>query len=244
MLNSWTNARQNPRWSPARWLRRPRPARPSEAGSRLASLALTGTLLIGGAAAAPVRLGIVEGRSMEPTLNPGQPFLFSRTAGAGEDLRRGEVVLVRLQGRTCVKRVFAVGGDHFWAARAPCDKHSGTLSLLPDGFRASVDHWRRRYPSFNFCRISVPRDRVYVIGDGIHSIDSRDLGPAPADAIIGRVILPVADTGAEPQRALAWVEPSITPPSRRRESRIARRARLARAARRTEARRRGGENRI
>ena len=55
---------------------------------------------------APVRLVVVEGDSMRPALAPGDRLLV-----LGLPVRVGDVVAVRLDGRTMVKRVAALGED-------------------------------------------------------------------------------------------------------------------------------------
>src|SRR5437660_1550919 len=91
-------------------------ARAAENGSpaRTARLALLGSAVAGAAWFSPLRPGIVVGHSMEPSLQPWQLFFYHRGAPRPGSIRRGDVVLVRVDGQTCVKRVFALGGDWFW----------------------------------------------------------------------------------------------------------------------------------
>src|SRR5438128_1167484 len=82
--------------------------------ARAARLALFGSAVAGAAWLCPVRPGLVVGHSMEPSLQPWQLFFYNRRAPRPDSIRRGDVVLVRVGGQTCVKRVFALGGDTFW----------------------------------------------------------------------------------------------------------------------------------
>ncbi|MFN3651191.1 MAG: signal peptidase I [Armatimonadota bacterium] len=162
----------------------------SLAGKRVTSsrwtLCVAAVALLGAVAAAPVRVGVTVGHSMEPVLRPGQPFLFVRRDGAAEPVTRGEVVLLRLNGQTCVKRIFAVGGDQFLSVQADKYPYRGTPLQLGESAR----RWKLRFPHLSMKRVRVPRGTVYVLGDGAWSRDSRDVGPIPVSDVLGRVLLP------------------------------------------------------
>src|ERR1051325_9853895 len=69
----------------------------------------------------PFRLGIVCGASMEPTFHNGDPILIDRGYYRARPVGRGDVILLRQDGLTLIKRVFAVGGDSFHVMICPDD---------------------------------------------------------------------------------------------------------------------------
>src|SRR5204862_3816356 len=81
----------------------------SGSGRRLQRLIATGCCLLVVAAAAPWRVGIVSGYSMTPTLPPGRVFFYERLSAA-DTVGAGDIVVVTVGGRTCVKRIYATGG--------------------------------------------------------------------------------------------------------------------------------------
>jgi signal peptidase I len=152
---------------------------------RLLRLAVVGAALSAAAALSPVRLGIVDGASMEPTLHAGQPFLYEAMSRSGR-VTPAEVVLVRIGSQTCVKRVLAVGGEIFWAV----GPNTGDLPgcYLVSGKRAARA-WTRRFPEFHARAVRVPPGHIFVMGDGLTSYDSRHAGPVPSASVLGRVVV-------------------------------------------------------
>ena len=67
----------------------------------------------------PFRLGIVCGASMEPTYHNGQAILVDRNYYRRHPVTRGDVVLLRQDGHTLIKRVFAIAGDSFHVLVCP-----------------------------------------------------------------------------------------------------------------------------
>lgn len=170
---------------------------------RLARLGLAGAILAGVAGALPVRPGFVVGESMQPSLQPGQPFLYSRRGPGSVPFRRGDIVLLRMQGVPCVKRVFAVGGDGFWTVNStPGDGLA--KSLLDPG--VPIRRWRKRYPLFHYRRLTVPRGSVFVVGEGPNSLDSRELGPVPVRDVLGRLLFTAPRPCRNLSGVLAWVD--------------------------------------
>lgn len=153
-------------------------------GQRWQRLLAAGGLLAGLAVVSPVRVGVVSGGSMDPTLHNGQPFLFARQH---PPLRRGDVVLIRLKGETCVKRIFALGGEPIrWYSL----KQDGMASGRMISAGASLAQWRKRYPFFKVQESRVPQGQVFVLGDGNSSLDSRQVGPVPEADVIGWLVFP------------------------------------------------------
>ncbi len=182
------------------------PAAPRDT-RRSGRLAVYGGALAGIAAVMPVRLGVVTGDSMTPTLRDGQPFLYA-AAGSRPAPRVDEVVLVRLGGETCIKRVFALPGEEYHLMCSGGPQKDIAPGLLERG--ADLAGWRRRYPALRFVSRRVPPGHVFLLGDNISSVDSRQLGPVALDQVVGRV---VSRVGPPPtgENAVVWTAPPPRP---------------------------------
>ncbi len=136
---------------------------------------------------------VVHGRSMQPTLSPGERVLFDRLAYRRGSPRRGEVVLAshpakqrpdgRPSGRTrIVKRVAALPGDRVtiegercWVNGTPWGKTGDAGPAEPP---ASARTW------------TLGDDEWLLLGDAPYaSTDSRDFGPVSRDTIHARAWL-------------------------------------------------------
>ncbi|MBS3957142.1 MAG: signal peptidase I [Clostridiales bacterium] len=126
----------------------------------------------------------VDGDSMEPTLRHGDRVLVTK---AYDTPRRGDVVLVlaRPRGggpeREFLKRVVAIEGDTIAVVRGVAivngAQEPGEYATL-----LSQDDITTR-------EIKVPAGTVFTLGDNRPiSYDSRFYGPAPIEAVLGRVI--------------------------------------------------------
>jgi signal peptidase I len=163
-----------------------------------------------GAAALPWRLAITSGRSMEPTLQNGQPFLFTRIDPHRDPIRRNDVVVFESQGSLCVKRVLALGGEHFWAVGQKGDPLPSCRILT---VHTSPKGWTRRFPCMLAQKIDVPAGSLFVLGDGAFSCDSRHYGPISLDRVVGRAC--VSDSTVDPYyRTVAWSQLPPAPGSR------------------------------
>lgn len=119
------------------------------------------------------RVAVVHGDSMLPTYTNGQMVIVSTLGGSGR-LRRGDVILVRVDNDVLIKRVSRLPGE--------------TLSA-----REARSFWRvleffepTRQPGQPY---RVPPGYVVVLGDNrAVSDDSRSFGPVPLKSILGRVI--------------------------------------------------------
>jgi signal peptidase I len=147
--------------------------------------------LIAAAAAAPWRVGIVSGHSMTPTLPSGGLFLYERLSAA-DAVGVGEIVVVMVDGRPCVKRVYATGGSAFWTLRQPVQG-----SIRRDPITASQrDRWEQlatherveNQADVRVMPFRVPVGHVFLVGDGASSEDSRQFGPVDATQLVGRVV--------------------------------------------------------
>lgn len=170
---------------------------------------LAGLLAVAAAGSAPLRLAVVNGQSMQPTLQPGQPLLYARPRREDAPLQKGELVLVRLGGKVCVKRILALGGAMFWTA----DLGQGDCLVLDP--RQPISTWRRRYPVLTYHQIRVPEHHVFVVGENCTSMDSRQLGPVPASAVIGRVVFPAVGPQPAPDNGVYCSMPPLERHGRR-----------------------------
>jgi signal peptidase I len=136
----------------------------------------------------PFRLGIVCGASMEPTYHNGQAILVDRSYYRRHPVARGDVILLRQDGRTLIKRVFALAGDSFHVL--VCPDEAGVNRYIVDD--QDVPRLRRVFrfaaAGRHVARIMIPSGGLYVLGDNTSaSIDSRDFGTVPLTDVIGRV---------------------------------------------------------
>jgi signal peptidase I len=159
---------------------------------RLARLGVAGIGLVGLACFTPWRTGVVMGRSMMPTLPPHSIFLYDRRYSRSLPLQRGVIIVVRVRGELWVKRVYALGGESFWALRQ-VDKEGVRLEPIRSSqlrrFRVLVATMRNRmHHNWSVVRVRVPPRQVFLVGDGAWSRDSRDLGPVSTRQILGRVV--------------------------------------------------------
>jgi len=137
----------------------------------------------------PVRLGLVRGDSMGPTMQNGQLYAFDRFPSRAAGVRRGEVVLFKHDRATYVKRVFAVAGDTVILLKSPTDEQAELLAdwQIP-GVQRLLRHrvWSK---GMRLTRERVPPGHVFLVGDNLaSSVDSRAFGAVPLTAVQGRVL--------------------------------------------------------
>ena len=142
-----------------------------------------------------VKLAIVDGRSMYPTLQDQQLLLVLRV---GYQPQRGDVVVIHtgegLFDRTyIVKRVIGVPGDR---VKIDYDTNTVTVNEIP------IDEPYLNYEEEDpleprddrtVVSLTVPEGAVFVMGDNRnHSADSRSekYGSIATERILGKVILP------------------------------------------------------
>ena len=140
----------------------------------------------------------VESSSMEPALHEGDRLLVSKVAYDLGDVQRGDVVVIDSEqipgaspelSKTVVKRVVGLPLESVSAV-------DGRLFI--DG--SPIDQpWLGDVETPDFGPVVLPPGSFFVLGDNRgSSIDSRNFGPVPTDAIIGRVegvIWPLSDVG-------------------------------------------------
>ena len=127
---------------------------------------------------------VVDGRSMYPTLAPGEYVLFDRLPYRREAPKRGDVVLARGvlgDGRVIIKRVVGTPGDTVLLDR-------GVLTVngvSPDSAVSLEDVDPRESGEW-----SLGDDEYFLLGDAWEfSTDSRSFGPVARSAIVGRAWL-------------------------------------------------------
>ena len=111
---------------------------------------------------------IVDGRSMLPSLTPGERVIVSDAYWLVGPVRDGDIVVVKDPSASgfIIKRVFRLAGE-----KVPVDKWPD-FHHLEDG------------------EYSVPEDNIYVLGDNLQqSEDSRRFGPIPQKSIVGKVVI-------------------------------------------------------
>ncbi len=125
---------------------------------------------------------VVRGRSMQPTLAPGERVLFDRLAYRWGSPPRGDVVLASHPAKprtSIVKRVAALPGDRVTIEGERCwvngTPWSETGDAGPAEPRASARMW------------TLGDDEWLLLGDAPQaSTDSRDFGPVSRDTIQAR----------------------------------------------------------
>jgi len=132
-----------------------------------------------------LRIPQVTGPSMLPHVQPGEMVLINTLAYRLGPVARGDVVALEHDeptAQTFLKRVVALPGERVWLDAG---------SLYVDGRRVAEP-----YLSFPDTRstapVVVPPHALYVLGDNrAQSEDSREWGPVPEAAIIGKAIFGV-----------------------------------------------------
>lgn len=155
----------------------------------------------------------MRGESMTPTFEPGDLFVYSRTDPPELTLRRGDVVVLRHNGETWIKRIYAAGGDRFWAYfedDGDAQYHYPIPATELERFRRLA----RRVEAGKLCRarvmqMTIPAGQLFVMGDSEMSVDSRTLGPMAAAEVVGRVVAaPGRQVEREPrQLEFSWLAP-------------------------------------
>ena len=127
--------------------------------------------MLGAYSAQPFRPMVVSGESMEPTYSNWQLFVADRRLPT---LKRNDVVVVKTDEGTLLKRIAYVAGDSYlrWKDR------DGSWDMVQMQPGKAIDDSRYRI-------MTVPADHVYVVGDNlIESRDSRQFGPVPISDVI------------------------------------------------------------
>jgi signal peptidase I len=120
---------------------------------------------------------------MLPELRSGQVVLLDSHYYRRHALERGDIVAFEWEGTTYVKRVHALSGE---TVRLVCNY--GDCRPIALGQKQKAERLAERIPSVAVRTRVVPPDHFYCLGDyASASVDSRELGPIPISAILGRV---------------------------------------------------------
>lgn len=124
---------------------------------------------------------IVEGDSMEPTLEDGERLIFNKIIYILDEPQRGDIVIIQQPNKNYVKRIIALPGETIEMKNS---------ELFIDGERyietfLSEENSRR---TGEFGPIRIPQNSYFVMGDNrAISKDSRNgLGFIQRDEIIGK----------------------------------------------------------
>ena len=123
----------------------------------------------------PIR---VTGNSMSPSVNHGDHLALSRFLGRFGSLSSGDVVLVRIDGNTAIKRLAAVPGDHI------------RMDLGMLYINGAAAHW----VLYGNCDKIVDKildfNEFFLLGDNLEiSTDSRHFGPINQRQIVAKILM-------------------------------------------------------
>lgn len=128
---------------------------------------------------------IVDGRSMNPTVNHGDRLMVNKIFFMKKNITRGDIIdfYVPDAKKYYLKRVIAVEGD--------------TVEIINDRVYLNGKILEENYVSTNVTsphndttKWEVPEGYVFVLGDNrSNSRDSRDLGVVPRSDIVGKIVL-------------------------------------------------------
>jgi len=137
----------------------------------------------------------------------GNLYLLERPSKGPLQVRKGDVVVFRLNGATYLKRVLASPGDTIYVLTFP---GTGRDEFLMDWELERMKQVTTRARNSTAAKVvsrKVPPGFFYAVGDHLSaSVDSREYGPVPAESIIGKLLNP-----PEPQPDLANVAAHYVP---------------------------------
>lgn len=126
---------------------------------------------------APFRVVRVVGYSMQPTLRPGQALLVDKLYYRLTGIFRNDLVVMRHDGETWIKRLVGLPGDRIALVYGPDGTIDGVLNL-----RSGLQQPPRSQV------VTVPAGHLFILGDNMAiSQDSRVAGPLPISSLIGIV---------------------------------------------------------
>ena len=128
---------------------------------------------------------VVDGRSMNPTVNHGDRLLVNKLFFMKKNITRGDIIdfYVPSAKKYYLKRVIGVEGD--------------TVEIIENRVYLNGKMLEEDYVSTNITtphnektKWVVPKDHIFVLGDNrSNSRDGRDLGVVPRSDIVGKVVL-------------------------------------------------------
>ena len=127
----------------------------------------------------PVR---AQGVSMQPTIEPGGFHVVNRLAFVVGAPSRGDVVAIRLAGRSVVyvKRIVGLPGERL--------RIDGGV-VYADGRALDEPYVRNRRPSWTLPETSLGADEYFVVGDNRGMpIEQHDLGKIRRARVVGKIL--------------------------------------------------------
>ena len=124
----------------------------------------------------------VEGASMAPTMLAGDLLLVQEDSRNRRIVSRGDIVVLAQSGRSELKRIIALPGEHIALKDG---------MLLIDGRRLKEPYLYGLPPYLGLddSAYDLASDEYFVMGDNrAHSTDSRQYGPVHRAQIIGKVL--------------------------------------------------------
>ncbi|MFC3039916.1 signal peptidase I [Virgibacillus xinjiangensis] len=136
---------------------------------------------------------IVEGESMEPTLEDGERVIFNKIVYLLDEPNRGDVVIIERPTKNYVKRIIGLPGETI-------EIKNNRLYINGDRYEQTFLSEMNLERTGNIGPVHIPEENYYVMGDNrAISKDSRNgLGFIEEDAIIGKsevIIYPFSEWG-------------------------------------------------
>lgn len=136
---------------------------------------------------------IVEGESMDPTLEDGERVIFNKIIYLIDEPERGDIVIIQRPNKNYVKRIIGLPGETI-------EVNSGELFINNDKYAQTFLSEEAQRQTGTFGPITVPENSYFVMGDNrAISKDSRNgLGFILKGEIIGKsevIIYPFSELG-------------------------------------------------
>ena len=133
-------------------------------------------------------INIVNGTSMYPTLHENSVTIGTSILVWSDDIERGDVVTIDLNGEKIIKRVIGLPGDHIEVDLEENATYVNGEKIEEDYVVYDLaDGERIYYPD-----VTLGEDQYYVMGDyRANSLDSRYVGPINKDQLLSKIILGV-----------------------------------------------------
>lgn len=151
------------------------------------------------------RIGIISGKSMMPTLAPGDRYIVDLRAYCHAGPRRRDIVVFRSGDDLLVKRIIGLPGDNIVIFLGQVYVNDRPLEEPYLYDRPIVE---------NPLQVEVPKGRLFVLGDSRNnSDDSRYFGTISMDVVLGRadyLLFPAARRGSLLPRAMRPAGPKPT----------------------------------
>ncbi|KKE79005.1 signal peptidase I [Bacilli bacterium] len=124
---------------------------------------------------------IVEGESMDPTLEDGERVIFNKLIYLIDEPSRGDIVIIQRPTKNYVKRVIGLPGETI-------EINEGELYINGERYNQTFLSEEARLQTNNFGPETIPEDSYFVMGDNrAISKDSRNgLGLIQESEIIGK----------------------------------------------------------